>query len=63
MFEEKEMCCGCGACAAVCPKGAIEMEADGEGFVYPRIDEGKCIRCGLCEKVCPMKRKEESGEK
>ena len=58
MFHTKEECCGCGACAAVCPKGAIEMTADEEGFAYPQVDEEKCIQCGLCERVCPMKRKE-----
>ncbi|MGN0644330.1 Coenzyme F420 hydrogenase/dehydrogenase, beta subunit C-terminal domain [Gemmiger sp.] len=48
----KSTCCGCGACAFVCPKGAISMQPDEDGFVYPQVDEAKCVHCGLCEKVC-----------
>lgn len=47
-------CCGCTACMNICPKAAIKMEADFEGFLYPQVDESKCINCGLCEKVCPI---------
>ena len=46
-------CLGCEACVQVCPKSAIFMEEDAEGFRYPRIDSGRCIDCGLCQKVCP----------
>lgn len=46
-------CCGCGACRNICPKGAIKMEYDGEGFLSPRIDDALCIDCGLCKKACP----------
>ncbi|MBE6149304.1 MAG: 4Fe-4S dicluster domain-containing protein [Firmicutes bacterium] len=49
---DKEKCCGCGACANICPKNAICMVEDEYGFVYPQIDETKCIKCGLCSKVC-----------
>lgn len=45
---------GCNACYNVCPKDAIEMYEDEEGFKYPQINEKKCIKCGLCEKICPM---------
>ena len=55
LYERKEDCCGCTACYAICPKGAIEMKEDEEGFEYPRIDEDKCVRCGMCLKVCPIK--------
>lgn len=47
-------CCGCTACMNVCPKAAIEMKEDFEGFLYPELDETKCINCGLCQKVCPI---------
>lgn len=47
-------CCGCGACAGSCPKACIEMRANGEGFLYPVVDEDRCSHCGLCEKVCPV---------
>ena len=52
MRKDKDDCCGCSACAARCPKKAIEMRPDDMGFLYPVIDEKKCIDCGLCEKVC-----------
>ena len=49
---EKKFCNGCGICALECPKGAISMKEDNEGFFYPEIDQEKCIHCGKCEKVC-----------
>lgn len=49
---EKYECCGCGACANVCPVKAISMKEDPEGFLYPSIDESKCIECSLCLKKC-----------
>lgn len=48
----KKDCCGCGACVAVCPKGAIALQNDTEGFEYPSIDDSKCTECGVCDKVC-----------
>lgn len=47
-------CCGCTACMNICPRAAIEMKEDFEGFLYPELDINKCINCGLCEKVCPV---------
>lgn len=56
LFEDKKDCCGCEACANACPMGIITMQADGESFLYPRIDNAdKCIGCRRCEQVCPMK--------
>lgn len=54
MLPSKEICCGCTACFNKCPKLAITMKEDTEGFLYPIIDKSKCINCGLCEKVCPI---------
>lgn len=51
-IKDKADCCGCTACASICPKDAITMEPDTLGFKYPNIDLSKCIDCGLCEKVC-----------
>lgn len=51
-IKDKADCCGCTACASICPKDAITMEPDTLGFKYPKVDLNKCINCGLCEKVC-----------
>lgn len=47
-----EMCCGCTACRSVCPKTAIVMSEDIQGFIYPMVNTEKCVNCGLCLKVC-----------
>ena len=47
-------CSGCGACAASCPVGAINIEMNKEGFWHYKINKNKCINCGLCKKVCPF---------
>ena len=63
LYKRKEECCGCYACYSVCPKDAISMNEDIEGFVYPSIDFAKCIRCHACRRVCPIKNSEEEGWK
>lgn len=55
LYEYKVDCCGCTSCYAVCPKNAIDMLPDDEGFRYPSIDAAVCIRCQQCIKVCPIK--------
>ena len=52
LYSKKEQCCGCTACMNICPKKAIKMVQDEEGFLYPQIDKEKCIECGLCKKIC-----------
>lgn len=49
---DKRDCCGCTACASICPQKAISMVPDVLGFLYPKVDSAKCIDCGLCDKVC-----------
>ena len=51
-IEHPEQCCGCTACASICPHNAIAMRPDALGFLYPVVDETKCTDCGLCERVC-----------
>lgn len=51
-ITDKHNCCGCSACSSICPKHCITMQADSEGFLYPKVNEADCIDCGLCEKVC-----------
>lgn len=55
LFDSKEKCCGCAACFAICPRSAISMKEDEQGFNYPEIDTDKCIKCFQCLKVCPLK--------
>ena len=33
LFNRKEDCCGCTACVVICPKQAIAMTEDSEGFL------------------------------
>lgn len=58
-LNRKEDCCGCSACAGVCPKQCISIKPDEEGFYYPYVDENVCISCGLCNKICPVINKNE----
>lgn len=51
---EQNKCCGCGACAAVCPVKAITMETDELGYLYPFVHSEKCIDCGKCTDVCQI---------
>ena len=55
LYNRKEECCGCTACYAICPKEAINMVEDEEGFEYPSVDLNKCVYCYMCLKVCPIK--------
>ena len=54
LFYHKEECCGCAACYTVCPRKAISMQVDDEGFEYPNINYEKCINCHRCIEVCPL---------
>lgn len=50
---KKDLCCGCELCRSSCPFGAIEMTANGEGFLYPALNKELCKNCGICVNKCP----------
>lgn len=52
LYEKKDECCGCTACMSICPRLAITMIADEEGFLYPHINQALCVECSLCKQVC-----------
>ena len=63
IFKNKDFkgsCCGCTACANICPNSAITMKEDKEGFLQPIINNKKCNNCHLCEKVCPLNKEKSS---
>lgn len=49
---QNNLCCGCGVCKGICPKGCISWQKKG-GLFVPGIDEKQCVNCGLCASVCP----------
>lgn len=53
-IADMDMCSGCGACVAICPKDAIRFEEDRYCRKTPRVIENQCISCGLCVKTCPI---------
>ena len=55
LYRNRFECCGCTACAAICPCDAISMDLDEEGFLYPVVDAAQCVRCGKCMTVCTFK--------
>lgn len=46
------LCTGCGICATVCPKKAVRMTKNKDGFRIPEVDKTTCINCDICEKHC-----------
>ena len=61
---DEDLCVGCMACAAACPRGLIVPVEPGrnvliacnsiaKGAVTTRSCTAGCIGCGLCKKICP----------
>jgi coenzyme F420-reducing hydrogenase beta subunit len=47
-------CTGCYSCQSSCPKKAITMSLNDNGFLMPSVDTDKCTNCGLCQQYCPI---------
>lgn len=61
LVQTKDDCCGCKACANVCPQNAVTFVPDEYGFEYPSIDGEKCIGCGKCIMACDFKKSGNAG--
>ena len=52
---EPNLCYGCGACVATCPKKCLKFEKDVLGFRRVQMAmEEDCVSCGKCCSVCPI---------
>lgn len=58
IINVKDSCYGCGICVKKCPFGAISLEENEEGFLYPKISEELCKNCGKCTNECTTAKKE-----
>ncbi|MDR1871064.1 MAG: 4Fe-4S binding protein [Deltaproteobacteria bacterium] len=45
----------CGACAELCPTGAVSMIMAPSGREEPTIQDNLCIGCGACQQACPVR--------
>jgi len=52
LYLGKKDCCACGTCMNICPRHAITMQPDEDGFLFPVIQNDLCVECGLCKKAC-----------
>lgn len=51
-FDLARFCYGCGACVQACPRGALRLHGNREGFAVPMPITDRCTGCGRCRKVC-----------
>ena len=48
--RDEEKCIHCGACTAVCPKGALSLDRDSMQVVF---EPSLCVACERCIAACP----------
>lgn len=48
------LCSGCGACMNACPKNAIRLVPNTQGFAHPLIHSTDCTGCKTCLRTCPV---------
>lgn len=53
IMQQNQLCCGCGACASVCPVNAINICRNDNGFFAAEVNSN-CIGCAKCKKACPF---------
>lgn len=51
---DRDLCIGCGVCAAICPDDVLAMQFNPYGEYNPVDVKGCTKECGLCLKVCPF---------
>ncbi len=49
--REEALCMHCGMCMAMCPSGALSMDAQTRLL---HMNSGQCSACGLCARICPV---------
>ena len=52
-LQVESSCHGCGACADICPTGALEIHEEG-GMRRLLHRASACTGCGLCKEICPQ---------
>ena len=46
---DRNICVACGACEAVCPRGAIRIWKGS----FSVVNDDLCVGCGICARECP----------
>lgn len=53
-ITNEKNCCGCAACAEICPTQCIKLLPATLGAMIAQADVSKCIGCNCCDNVCPI---------
>jgi ferredoxin len=52
VMRDEAKCVHCGACTALCPGDALEMES---ATRLVQFHDDRCLACGLCIRACPLR--------